>query len=74
MPDDDISAAEQAAFTETHDLILRLKTNPGYSSTDIGTGVFVSALSCLRKESSYAQVAKLLYEYADDYAVREHEN
>ena len=72
MSDEDISPGEQAGFTEAHDLIARLTAETRFRPVDVGKGVLVAALSCLRKELPNYEVAKLFYEIADDYAVRGH--
>jgi len=70
MSDDDIWLGEQAAFSEAHDLIAWLTAGMRFHAVDIGKGVLVAALSCLRKELPNDEVAKLFYEIADDLAVR----
>ncbi|MCH9053767.1 MAG: hypothetical protein IIA72_22400 [Proteobacteria bacterium] len=70
MPDDDISLGEQVAFCEAHDLIKSLRADPRLNPVDIGKGVMVAAVSCLRKELPNDEVAKLFYQAADDYACR----
>ena len=71
MDDDgDLSASEQIAFCEAHDLIKRLQERPDLNATDIGKGVLVAAVSCLRKVLSGEEIAHIFYEYADDYAAR----
>ncbi len=69
--DDGPSWGEQAAFSQAYDLIARLSAE--HPAAEVGKGVFVAALSCLRKALPNKEVAKLLYEAADDYAVRDHE-
>jgi len=70
MPDDDIPLGEQAAFSATCDLIKKLKADTRLDPVDIGRGVLVAAVSCLRKELPNEEVAKLFYEVADHYATR----
>ena len=68
---DDEPSWAQAAFIEVHTLIARLSAE--HPSVEVGKGVLIVALSCLRKALPNKEVAKLLYEAADDYAVRDHE-
>lgn len=70
MSDDDLPLGEQAAFSATYDLIENLKGDTRLDPVDIGRGLMVAAVSCLRKELSNEEVAKLFYEVADDYATR----
>ena len=70
MSVDHPSPAEQAAFSAAHDLIENLKTDVRFNPVDIGKGVMVAAVSCLRKALPSEEVAKLFYEVADDYATR----
>lgn len=74
MSNDDIPLGEQAAFSATYDLIKNLKADTRLNPVDIGRGVMVAAVSCLRKELPNEEVAKLFYEVADDYATRDVDN
>lgn len=68
--EDGPSAEEQHAFSETHRLIRHLIEVDGLPAVDVGTGVLIAALSGLRKHMPETEVAKILYEYADNYATR----
>jgi hypothetical protein len=68
--DDGPSAAEQEAFSEAHALIRHFVEIGGLPPIDVGIGVLIAALSFLRKNLPETDVAKILYEYADDYATR----
>ena len=67
----DPSAGEQKAFTDAYDLARKLERNYHISGAEVGRGLLVAALSMLRKNVGNTDTAKLLYEYADDYAVRD---
>jgi hypothetical protein len=69
--DDYPTAAEQRAFSEAEDLAARLRREMGYDQGEIGKGLLVSALSQLRKSIGNEATAELLYQAADDYAVRQ---
>ena len=60
---------EQFAFGKAHALVLRCIAE-GYPPLAVGRGIFIAALVAFRKTLSDTEIAKLLYEYADDYAVR----
>ena len=69
----DPSVDEQAAFSAAHDLQKQMVAR-GLGRVDVAKGIFVAAISALRKSGmSNEQIAALLYEYADDYAVRDFE-
>ena len=70
MSADEPSPAEQAAFSAAHKLIENLKLDARLDPVDIGKGVLVAAVSCLRKALPSEEVAKLFYKVADDYATR----
>lgn len=67
--DDDLHPDEQHAFSEAYDLIRR-RIEAGGDPRHVGQGVLVAAVSCLRKVLSNEEIAAKMYEYADDYAVR----
>lgn len=64
------SAAQQNAFSEAVDLAKRLRKEMGYDQGEIGRGFLISALNQLHRSVGNEETAKLLYEAADDYAVR----
>lgn len=64
------SIGEQTSFSETHKLIKQLLEATDYTAADVGHGVLIAAVSCMRKELSYEKIAEILYEFADDYATR----
>ena len=64
------SIGEQVSFCEAHDLIENLVNTTEFLISDIGRGVFIVAVSCLRKEISDKKIAEIMYKYADDYATR----
>lgn len=66
---DDLHPDEQHAFSEAYDLIERL-IRAGGNPEFVGRGVLVAAVSCLRKSLSHDQIAEVMYQFADDYAVR----
>ena len=74
MDDDDDeynpSTGEQVSYSEARELIRKLVNTNKFSISDIGRGVFIAAVSCLRKEMSDEKIAEMMYEYADDYATR----
>ncbi len=74
MSDDDVPLGEQTAFSVTHELIENLKADTRLDPVDIGRGVMVAVVSCLRKELPNEDVAKLFHQVADDYATRRAEN
>ena len=53
MDDDEYnpSTGEQVSYSEAHDLIKKLVNTTEFSISDIGRGVFIAAVSCLRKEA-----------------------
>jgi hypothetical protein len=63
------SAGEQFAFGKARALALRCITE-GYPALDVGRGIFIAALVAFRETLTDTEISKLLYEYADDYAVR----
>jgi hypothetical protein len=63
------SAGEQFAFGEARTLALRCIAE-GYPAIDVGRGIFIAALVAFKQTLTDTEIAKLLYEYADDYAVR----
>jgi len=70
MNDKALPADEQLAFTEAHRLIEALMAEQGCSALHVGNGVLAAAISALRKVMTETDIAKLFYEYADDYATR----
>ena len=70
----DPSAGEQHAFSEAHDLARKLTGEAHISGAEVGRGLLLAALSTLRKSIGHTDTAKLLYQYADDYAVRDNSN
>jgi hypothetical protein len=60
---------EQHAFSDAH-VLIQSRIKAGGNPHHIGLGVLIAAISCLRKTLSYEEIAKIMYEYADDYAVR----
>jgi hypothetical protein len=67
--DENPTAGEQFAFSEARDLALRCIAE-GYPALDVGRGIFIAALVAFRKALPDTEISKILYEYADDYAVR----
>jgi hypothetical protein len=73
MDDKGLPADEQLAFTQALRLAEMLMTEQGCSAHHVGKGILVAAVSTLRKAMSETEIAKLFYEYADDYATRRFE-
>jgi hypothetical protein len=70
----DPSIGEQRAFSEAHDLSKRLRDDAGISGAEVGRGLLVAAIDALRKSIGNQDTAKLLYTFADAYAVRDTSN
>ena len=68
--DDRPTPDEQFAFTQANELVRRLVEVDELSASDVGNGILIAALSCLRKAMPETDVSRLLYEYADNYATR----
>ena len=66
-----LTAAEQAAFSEANDIAKRLREKDGFKQLEIGKGLLTCAVSELRKSIGNEATAELLYQFADDYAVRD---
>ena len=65
------TSAEQAAFSEAYDLAERLREKVGFQQSEIGKGLLTCAVNELRKSLGNEATAELLYQFADDYAVRD---
>jgi len=70
MDDNAPPADEQLAFTQAHRLIEALMAEQGCSAQHVGKGVLTAAIATLCKVMTETDIAKLFYEYADDYATR----
>ena len=73
MEDEDTgpSAAEQFAFSRAHDLFDELTEKEGLQAAHVGRGFLTAAVHALSKGMSDEKIAELLYQYADDRAVRD---
>jgi len=64
------TVGEQAAFSKAHEIAEHLREKVGFQQAEIGKGLLTCAVSELRKSIGNEATAELLYEFADDYAVR----
>lgn len=70
--DDDLpSKGEQFGFSEAHDVVRSLVDVEGYDASEVGEGILIAAISCLKRSLDYEEIALLLYRYADFNAVRD---
>lgn len=65
------SAAEQFAFTRALDLFADLTEKEGLQAAHVGRGFLTAAVHALSKGMKDEKIAELLYQYADDRAVRD---
>lgn len=64
------TAGEQEAFSAARELARQLREDHAIPQSEVGKGFLVAAVNELRKSIGEASTAEILYEYADDYAVR----
>jgi len=67
---DEPTIGEQRAFSDAYDLIHHLCAEEKLGEMEVGLGVLTAALATLRRVLPEPEIAKILYECADDYATR----
>lgn len=64
----DPTPAEQYGFVEAHDVIWRLVETESLDAVDVCRGVLKASISRLRRVMPDAEIATMLYRYADEHA------